>query len=195
MSSKSSPVIVSESDKSGRDGAGDQDCAVIQDGAIEAGDAPAGPGSCREGHKTHDASVEQLSIEYDSDDHGPDDADERAGSGIDVFPQSSKECRRIELLSKSRKSPPTEPNAFDQNFSDIAKTIAKAMKRMQTVVHAAEHVMHTRPAWNASSSRTPKTRDRKRSRAKTSAARTFSQFFLPKALLDFPIGFGRKRVQ
>ncbi|KAG8157845.1 hypothetical protein KVR01_012507 [Diaporthe batatas] len=183
------PFIVSNPNKSGDGGAGDHNCAVLQDGAGEAGDAPTSPGSRRGRPDQHDVSVEQLNIECVSDDHGPDDADERAVSGIDVFPRSSKECRRLELRAKSRELPPTYPDLFYQDFSDIAKTMAKAIKRMQAVVHTAEYIMRTRPARNLPSGRTPKIRDRRHSRSKTSGARTSSQVSQPKSLLDFPIDF------
>ncbi|KAH8744090.1 hypothetical protein F5883DRAFT_30722, partial [Diaporthe sp. PMI_573] len=185
-----SPVIVSNSDGSAEGEAGTDDAVIIQNGMDEDGDFSASPGSDRGGQKAENASAKHINTEHISDDHGSGDVDEHAGSGIENIP-SSKECRRIELRSKSRRSPVTQPDVSSQDLSQITKAMTKAIKRLQAVVHAAEHLMRISTIQNVPQTRHPKTHDRKHRKPKTSTATKLSlpKASLSKALLDFPIDF------
>ncbi|KAL2272401.1 hypothetical protein FJTKL_06749 [Diaporthe vaccinii] len=174
-----SPIIISSWDNSDEDEEFTDDASSTHDGTDEDGDAsihlePDGGGENAE------YGIEHANIEYISDDHGRGETDEGVGSGTGNI-INSKECRPIELRSRARKSPVWQPDIPFKDFSQIARTMTKAIKRMQAVVRAAEDIMRIQTRQNSSQRGVPKAHDNERSRS------TARKLPVPEALLEFPI--------
>ncbi|KAG6358171.1 hypothetical protein INS49_014055 [Diaporthe citri] len=176
-----SPIIISSWDNSDEDGEVPDDASSTHDGTDEDSDASIHP-EFDGGGENAEYGIEHANIEYISDDRGRGETDE----WVDSSPENiinSKECRPIELRSRARKSPVRQPDIPFKDFSQIARTMTKAMKRMQAVVRAAEDMVRVQTHQNSSQRGVPKTHDSERSRS-TSRKRP-----VPEALLDFPIDF------